>query len=207
MPQLLPECPAAWKLITLGVLPKYLLSGLGGAGWGRQGYFSPTSFRSLVTVLNHILSRCKTTGPKDRDEDSCCPGQLYYLNPLHKLIPLSLNEVKKGAVPRGQETPIDSSWVERLGDCQVLSSIHSMMSWEKWFLSFREGSQSSSAKWSPPENYKKWVALAKQFFVLQTSLLDPPVPLWKPAKMDLAVWVFACSVRLRMELLFCCLSC
>lgn len=108
-----------------------------------------------MTVLNHILSRCKTTGPKDRDEGSRCPGQLYCLNPLHKLIPLSSNEAKKGAVPRGQETPIDSCCVERLDDCRVLSTIVSMLSSEKLFLSFREGSQSSSAKWSPPENYKK----------------------------------------------------
>lgn len=73
-----------------------------------------------MTVLNHVLFRCKTSGPKDRNEGSHCPGHLYYLNPFHKLIALSINEVEKGAVPRGQETPTDSSRVEILDD-EVLS--------------------------------------------------------------------------------------
>lgn len=131
MPQLLSECPAAGSQLHWEsyLSAPYLLSELGGAGCGRQGYFSPTSFGSLVATLNHNLSRCKTTGPKDRDEGSHCPGQLYYLNPFHKLIALTINEVKKGAVPGGQETPTDSSWVERLDDCQYCQVLS--VSWVK----------------------------------------------------------------------------
>lgn len=120
MPQLLPESPAAWELITLGVLPKHSLPALwtGRCRLWEARVFQPHLLGSLMTVLGHVLSRCKTTGPKDRGEGSRCPRQLYCPNPLHKLIPFSINEVKKGAIPRGQETPTDSSWDERLDDCQ-----------------------------------------------------------------------------------------
>lgn len=102
MPQLLSEYSAAWKLITLGVLiTLYLLSELGGAGCGRQGYFSPTSFGSLVTTLNHIFPDAKELDQRTRNEVPCCPRQLYYFNPFHKLIAVHINEVMKGAVPGG----------------------------------------------------------------------------------------------------------
>lgn len=164
MPQLLSEYSAAWKLITLGVLLNYSLLAL----WtGRCRLWEARVFQPHLLWItgDHIKSYfpdAKQLDQRTRNEVPCCPRQLYYFNPFHKLIAVHINEVMKGAVTGGWGTYADSSWVERLDDWSIVSILSSEKS---LFLSSREGSQSSSAKWSPPENYKKWVALANRTVV------------------------------------------
>lgn len=185
MPRLLSECPAAWKLIAVGVVPNYSLSAL----WtGRCRLWEARVVQPLLLwvtgahVRSHFVQMQKKCTKGLEMKFHAVPGSYIPLIPsiswslstLMRLWKGLYQEVKKRVlVPlelRDQMVEaLPVSWVQR--NC---------------FFSSREGSQSNSAKWSPPENYKRWVAFANQMFVSAAG--EPSRPLLLLSYSDQQKW-------------------